>query len=230
MHINLIKYLSDRVLEEVPRKAEPGPVITISRDYGCPSKKIAARLAEELRMKTRIKGREISWKYVTKEIMAESARALQIDPERIKYVFDYEHKGIIDDALTAQFNKYYKSDKKIRNTIAKVIRNMANEGHVIIVGRGGIAITRDISNSLHVMLEAPLEWRASRISENYKISIREAKKMAIDIDHKRKEFRDYFKGKNTDYTCFDLTLNCMTLSIEEIIKIISRTAEIKKLV
>ena len=177
-----------------------------------------------------MKGRDKKWKYVTKEIMAESARALQIEPERIKYVFDYEQKGLMDNVLLALFDKYYKSDRKIRNTIAKVIRNMANEGHVIIVGRGGVAITRDVALSLHIMLEAPLEWRAARISENYKISLHEARKAARDIDIKRKEFREYFKGKNTDYTRFDITLNCMTLSIEEIVRIIAEIANIRKLV
>ena len=51
-----------------------------------------------------------------------------------------------------------------------------------------------------------------------------------DTDKKRKQFREYFEGKNTDYTQFDLTLNCMTLSIEEIVKIILKTAEIRKLI
>ena len=101
-------------------------------------------LAEELSRKMFVKGKEVKWKYVTKEIMAESARALEVDPEKIKYVFDYQQKSMLDDILSAQFNKYYKSERKIRNTIGKVIRNMAQEGHVIIVGRGGVAITHDI--------------------------------------------------------------------------------------
>ena len=106
---------------------------------------------------------------------------------------------------------------------------MAHEGHVIIVGRGGVAITHDIPRSLHVMLEAPLEWRTLRVAENYQISQEEAKKNAIEIDKKRKEFRDYFQGKESDYTWFDLTINCMAFSIEEIVHIILKAAEIKKL-
>ncbi|MBN2482184.1 MAG: cytidylate kinase-like family protein [Bacteroidales bacterium] len=230
MHINLAKYLSERVEEDYSRKTEPGPVITFSREYGCPAKIIASKLADELTNKAILKGKDVKWRYITKEIMAESARALQIDPEKIKYVFAYEHKGALDSVLSSHLNKYYKSDKKIRNTIAKVIRNMANEGNVIIVGRGGVAITRDIPDSLHIMLEAPLEWRAARIAENYNISLQEARKSAIDVDKKRKEFREYFQGKGTDYTCFDTTFNCMTLSIEEIVKITCKIAEIRKLI
>lgn len=230
MHINLAKYLSERVEKDYVKKTKPGPVITFSREYGCPAKIIASKLAEELTNKAILRGKDVRWKYITKEIMAESARMLQVDPEKIKYVFAYEHKGLLDDVLAAQSNKYYKSDKKIRNTIAKVIRNMANEGNVIIIGRGGVAITRDIQDSLHIMLEAPLEWRAARIAENYNISIQEAKRSAIDVDRKRKAFREYFQGKGSDYTRFDVTFNCMTLSIEEIIKIACKIAEVRKLI
>lgn len=230
MHLDLLKYASDRIQQESERGMEAGPVITLSREYGCPAKIVAGRLAEELTRKMFVKGKDVKWKFVTKEIMAESAKALEIDPEKIKYVFEYEQKSTLDAIISAQFNKYYKSERKIMNTVAKVIRNMAFEGNVIIVGRGGVAITHDIPKSLHVNLEAPMEWRIMRISETYKISPDEAKKTAIDIDRKRREFREYFQGKGTDYTRFDLSINSMSFTIEEIVHIILRAAEIKKLV
>jgi len=230
MHLDLLKYMSDRIQEEGGRIKEAGPVITISREYGCPSKILAARLAEELTRKMVVKGKDVKWKYVTKEIMSEAARALEVDPDKIKYVFQYEQKSMLDDILSAQFNKYYKSERKIRNTVAKVIRNMAYEGNVIIVGRGGVAIAHDIARSLHIMLEAPLDWRTLRIAENYQITQDEARKTAIEIDKKRKDFREYFQGKDTDYTRFDLTFNCMTFSIEDMVHIVLKAAEIKKLI
>ena len=230
MHIDISKYMSDRIHSEAELLKEAGPVITISREYGCPSKLVANGLSEELTRKMFAKGKQVKWKYITKEIMAESARALEVDPEKIKYVFDYQQKSMLDDILSAQFNKYYKSDRKIRNTIGEVIRNMAQEGHVIIVGRGGVAITHDIPRSLHIMLEAPMDWRVLRVAENYHVSHNEARKTAIEVDKKRKEFREYFYGKETDYTRFDLTINCMTFSIDEIIQIILKASETRKLV
>ncbi|HLO59363.1 MAG TPA: cytidylate kinase-like family protein [Bacteroidales bacterium] len=230
MNIDLLKYVSDRLHDEGGKGKEPGPVITISREYGCPAKIIAGRLAEELTRKLFVKGREGKWRFITKEIMAESAKALEIEPEKIRHVFQYEQKGMVDEIISAQFNKYYKSERKILNTVAKVIRNMAGEGNVIIVGRGGVAITHDIPRSLHILLEAPLDWRALRVAENYKLTFEEAKKSALEVDKKRKEFREYFQGKDTDYTRFDLSINCMAFSIEEIVHIILKVAEIRKLV
>ena len=106
-----------------------------------------------------------------------------------------------------------------------MIREIAEQGQAIIVGRGGIAITRDLSNSLHINLVAPLDWRAAIISERYNVSIDEARISAIDIDNKRKEFRDYFEGKNSDYTSPDISFNCMTLSIDEIVSTIVKVSE-----
>lgn len=230
MKFDLLNYMSDRLQEGTDEYAEAGPVVTISRLYGCPAKTIAKELSEKLNSKALAKGlKGVEWDYVTKEIMNESAKELEMDPSKIKYVFDYEKKGLIDDILSAHSNKYYKSDRTIRKTIARVIRNMARAGQVVIVGRGGVAITHDIPRSLHINLEAPFEWRVIRIAEKYDKSFEEAEKMIHDIDKKRKEFREYFEGKNTDYTKFDITFNCMTLSTSEITAIILKAIEERKL-
>jgi cytidylate kinase len=231
MKVDLMKYMSNRLTQDYDSKSRPGPVITISRLYGCPAKKVARRLMIELSEKMAVKGyKQTEWKLITKEIMSESARELEVDPAQIKYVFDYEQKGLIDDAFSAHLNKYYKSDRKIRNTVGRVIRNIGCEGHAVIVGRGGVSICRDIPLSLHINLEAPLEWRVLRVSEKQNLSLEEAEKFALDIDKKRQQFRDYFEGKNTDYTQFDLTFNTMTLSVDEIAKIIMRAVEVRNLI
>jgi cytidylate kinase len=230
MKLDLLKYMSDRLQDETDEYEEAGPVITISRLYGCPAKIIAKNVSDELNMKAKVKGyNDLNWSYVTKEIMSESAKELEMDPSKIKYVFDYKKKGLVDEIVAAHSSKYYKSDRAIRKTIARVIRNMAREGHVIIVGRGGVAITRDIPRSLHINLEAPLDWRIVRIAEKYDKSFEEAEKIIVDVDRKRKQFREYFEGKNTDYTQFDITFNCMTLSTDEITSIIIRAIEERNL-
>jgi cytidylate kinase len=231
MKVDLQKYMSDRLQDENGKAKSPGPVITLSRQTGCPAKKVARSIVDQFNEKMIVKGsKKISWRMITKEIINESAKELEVDPSKIKYVFDYEQKGPIEELLSAHQSKYYLSDRKIRNTIGKVIRNIGYEGNVVIVGRGGVAITRDISNSLHINLEAPLEWRALRTSEKYCLTVEEAKKYVLNIDKKRKQFRDYFEGKNTDYTSFDMTFNCMTLSIDEIVKLITRAAELRNLI
>lgn len=231
MRVDLMKYMSDRMSDKDGKEISPGPVITISRLYGCPAKKVAKLLADKLTDKMRVKGAtDPVWEYITKEIMSESAKELEVHPSKIKYVFEYEQKSLIDDILAAHSSKYYKSDRRIRNTIGRVIRNIATEGQKIIIGRGGVAITRDIPRSLHINLEAPLEWRTLRVSEKLDKSLEETEKIVEEVDKKRQLFRENFQGKGTDYTQFDLSLNCMTLSIEEIASIIAKAVEVRKLI
>jgi cytidylate kinase len=228
MQGDLLSYIKKRYEETQKRKTGPGPVITISREYGCPSKVIAQKLSEILSERKNAAGEKFIWKWYNKEILEESAKQLQMDPSKIKYVFDYEKKGMLEDFFSS-FAQYYQSDRKIRATIGKVIREIAEQGHAIIVGRGGIAITRDMPNSLHINLEGPLEWRALMISERYCLTLEKARETCIDIDKKRKEFRDFFQGKNTDYTRPDATFDCMTLTIDEIVSTIVKMVELRKL-
>jgi len=220
MKVDLSKYLDDWYKEDPARNIFPGPVVTISRELGCPAKRIASCLSEKLNTMKKGKSKDHPWRWISKEIMLESARELQVDSSQIKHVFDYKSRGILEELLLAQSKDYYKSDLKIRTTIAKVIRKFANDGNAIIVGRGGVAITRDIPKSLHIFLEAPLEWRALRVAEKQNSSIEQARIYAQNIDKKRSHFRDYFLGKGNDYTRFDIKLNCMTLDDNEIIDII----------
>ncbi len=228
MKIDLSKYLTERYRKSLTEQDFEGPVITIARDFGCPSQKIATRLTEVL---SQVKSKKkIAWRWINKEILYESAKELKLDPSEIEYVFNFEKKNIFDDILSSQSRKYYKSDRQIRKTIAGVIRGIASEGNAIIVGRGGVAVTRDIEKSLHIMLEAPVEWRTLRIAEKYCMTEKEARKLASEIDKKRREFREYFHGKGTDYTFFDVKYNCMTLSIDDIVNSIVNLLKARKFI
>ena len=230
MKIDLSKYLNDWYKEAPARNIYPGPVITLSREVGCPAKKIAASLSDRLNKQKSTKAKEHPWRWISKEIMHESAKELEVDTSQIQHVFDYKSRGVLEDLLLAQSKDFYKSDLKIRTTIAKVIRNFANEGNAIIVGRGGVAITRDIPKSLHIFLEAPIEWRALRVAEKNNISIGRARNYAQNIDKKRTYFRDFFQGKGNDYSRFDIKFNCMTLTIEEILDIILGALKSRKMI
>ena len=216
MKIDLSKYMTQRYIESLAKQEFEGPVITIAREFGCPAKKVASRLVLRLNQIKDSRAKPLPWRWINKEILYESAKKLNLDPTDIQYVFKYEKKTFFDELLSSQSRKYYKSDRKIRNTIANVIRNIASEGNVIIIGRGGVAITREMERSLHIMLEAPLNWKAMRTAQKYCMTEKMAAKYVAEIDRKRKEFRDYFHGKGTDYTRFDARFNCMTLSIDNI--------------
>lgn len=228
MSIDLVSYLKERYQEIDLKSSDPGPVITIAREMGCPGKRLSQLLSETLNVRSAKALKPQDWKWVGKEIFAEAAKEMNIDIGNIKQVFE-EKRSVLDEILSAQSRKYYKSDQKIINTTGKVIRAMANHGNIIVLGRGGIAFTRDIPKSLHIYLEAPLQWRATLISEKYKMTMDESKKFAREIDNRRQQYRELFKGKNTDYTWFDIRFNCMSVKVEEMVETIIRLAEMKKM-
>lgn len=229
--VDLVQYLVNRHKESHKPCVEPGPVITISREMGCSGTQVAQMLVNELNYRHHYKSGE-QWRWVGKEeIQNAAAHALNLPPDEISYVMEAKKKTMMDDILHSFSSKYYKSDRTIRKTVKDVIRSIACSGRVVILGRGGVAITRDIPRSLHINLEAPLEWRTLRVSERMGIDdMKEAETFVLNIDKQREEFRDYFGGKNTDYTRFDVSFNSMTLTTREIVDIIIKTMEIRKFI
>ncbi len=229
----LFKYLNKRLKEARDNPVSPrvqGPVVTISRQSGCSARRLTQKLIEELNKRPKSEEKPGDWDYVNKELLQKAARELDVKPSEIAYVFKYQERSALRDIFASYASKYYKSDRKIRKTIADIIRSIAEEGNVIIIGRGGVVLTKHIMKSLHVSLEAPLEWRSLMISERYDLSFAEAKKSVIDMDKKRQRFRESFEGRNTDYTWFDVTFNRMSLTENEIIRTIIQMMEVKNLI
>lgn len=228
--VDLVQYLINRHKECHKPCPEPGPVITLSRETGCSGTQVTQMLVNELNYRYEFKGGD-PWRWIGKEeIQNAAAHALNLPPEEISYVMEARKKTMMDDILQSFSSKYYKSDRIIRKTVKDVIQSIACNGRVVILGRGGVAITRDIPRSLHINLEAPLEWRALRIAEKMQIEPKEAEAFVLSIDSQREEFRDYFGGKNTDYTRFDISFNSMTLTVREIVDIVIKAMEIRKFI
>jgi len=80
------------------------------------------------------------------------------------------------------------------------------------------------------MLEAPVEWRAVRVAQKLCLTEKEATKHALHVDKNRREFRDYFHGKGTDYTRFDVRYNSMTLSVNDITENIISLMKVRNLI
>ena len=224
------KYFNEALKEEKPKLIETGPYISISRDFGCMANSVAQRLSNELTRRCKEFGKGKEWRWINKSILEESSKALELSPSKIEYVFQSQEKSMMDDIVSAMASRYYKSDKKIRNTIIEVIRSIAKTGHIIIVGRGGVTFAKDNPRSLHVKLTAPIEWRVDRVSKNYKKSRKAALKYILEIDKERKFLIDSFMGFDTDNSIFDVVFNRKTITENEIVTIIISLLKMKNLI
>ena len=84
MQGDLLSYLKKRYGGTESDKKNEGPEITISREYGCPAKIIAEKVSVMLSEKADKKGIKHHWKWYSKEILEESAKQLQLEPEQIE--------------------------------------------------------------------------------------------------------------------------------------------------
>jgi hypothetical protein len=217
MSIDLKKYLTEQYHRIIAKGQAPGPVITISRQYGCSAKDYASLLGEKLNELKKDKNDKTAWTWINKEIFVKTARELNLKESRILHIFEGQKKGLIDSIILSASEKYYTSDMAIMKKIIEVIRSFAEHGHIIIIGLGSVAITRDIEKSLHIRLEAPYKWRVEQAVLKYGKSQAETEKITKETDLKRDALRKMYTPKSDPDELFDITYNISTMAKEEVV-------------
>jgi cytidylate kinase len=210
--------------------AEPGPVVTISRAFGCEAKPISIALAKRLNTYHIGIGQKSRWEIITKEILEEAAKELQTNSKKIEYIFQFEKRTAIDDFLMSMTSRKYQSDWKVKEAVKNVVRTFAFKGYMIIVGRAGAQITRDIPNSLHIQLVAQMDWRVKRIAEKHHLSQKQALENVNDMDEKRRKLIEMFSKDAGCHNCYDVQYNPQYLSSEMIVSDIIHMMQLKKLI
>lgn len=234
MENRLFEYMNKRIGSDfIPSGIlkEAGPVITISRQTGCGARGIAWAICEELNKRNipSVKT-EGNWRYISREILQESAEQLNLDPVALKNVIDDKNRGMMDQIVGALSTHSHKSDKKIMKTVQDVIRQFANNGKVIIIGRGGASICQDIKHSLHVRLVAPEEWRIAEIARRMDFSKSYATEYVRKRDEERQLLLTKLFGKKPDSSCYDIEMNRSRFTEKELADSIIQLAFIKGLI
>jgi hypothetical protein len=228
----LTDYMRSRMeIRSVPvDEIKYGPIVTISREYGCPAKIVAQDLSIKLNNLLFRANKKQQWRWISKEILVESAKELKMNRHLIKDFVSTGNRGIMDDLIYGLSGKFYPGNSKVKKTLAEVIMEFARQGRVIIVGRGGVSLTRNIKDSLHIRLVAPFEWRIQAVSERYHITLRQAEKKTKEIDAKRDHLHEFFGGKAPDHHIFDIVYNFMTMKEAEILESIIRIMELRQMI
>jgi cytidylate kinase len=227
----LVHYLNKRLYQNDPvlsdANHQPGPVICISREVGCGALNLAGLLAQEL---DKLGSGKKKWKVASKEILSESARELDMNPDKLKNYLNDGDRGVIDDILSALSEKRFKSDRRISKTLIDLIRTFANEGYCIIVGRAGHIIAKDIEHSLLVKLTAPSEWRINQIMNKNKLDHKGAVEFIEKTGKERENFRKHIAVDKNVNEEFDMTINLSRLDTEKTISLICHAAQINGLI
>ncbi len=110
--------------------------------------------------------------------------------------------------------------------VRQVVLECAQSGDVIIVGRGGQAILRDMSGVLHVKIIGSEEMRCRRLMQRLGVDAREAERQIHQSDRERARYLKHFHGLNWQDPClYDLILNTDRLSVDMAVQLISEAAQ-----
>jgi cytidylate kinase len=117
-----------------------------------------------------------------------------------------------------------------QQSLNRVVREFAEEGDIIIVGRAGQVILRDRPDVLHVRVVASDEVRIERLVEEHHIPVQAAKAQIQASDRSRRNFlKRTYQVNWDDARLYDLVLNTNRLTPESAAKIICKAlAELLK--
>lgn len=181
-------------------------VITIEREYGSGGADIAKQVAERL-----------GWKLWDQLLTNRIARFLDCDSRTVEQreekrdpvvyrLFRAFMRGSYEGSLNAPKLKIVDADC-IREVTERVVKEAAEEGNCVIVGRGSAYYLQPRKDAFHVFVYAPFELKVRRLQSTGS-SESEAVELAETVDRDRADFiKQYFGVEWPDRQRFDLMIN-----------------------
>jgi cytidylate kinase len=150
-------------------------VLTLSRELGAGDTGFAPTLAARLGMRA-----------YDRELLEQEATRLGVAEADLKNV-DEQPAGIFQRFRPGSlYQRYFEA-------LGQLMKELAERGGVILVGRGGSRFLRDHPRAFHVRLVAPLGVRLPRVMEHRWLREAQARKLIADSDSRRRRFyEDYF--------------------------------------
>lgn len=108
----------------------------------------------------------------------------------------------------------YVGDNELFKIQSTVIRDIAENGSAIFLGRCSDYILRDM-NCLDVFITAPMEIRCQRVAEREQIPVNQAESIVIKKDRTRETYYNYFTfGQWGTASNYDLCIDSSILGID----------------
>ena len=170
------------------------PAITISREFGCEAYPMAELLRQQLESRTKE-----SWLLMDKALLDEVAKNHNLSEKIMKNLGDKNH--FLDEFLST-FSNRWKSDKDYYRLLCRQIIALAEEGNVIIVGRGAPIVTAKMKNCHHFRIFGSKAFKTASISKRLGLNRDEAETL---IGRRQKE-RDKFIREFLDRDPYDLSV------------------------
>ena len=183
-------------------------VITISRQMGC----LGCEVSEEV-------ARCLGYRRVWREVINEAAIRAGVPEVALATIDELDLLGLRPPAAAR---------KAYHEAVREIMKELAAEGDVVIVGRAGQAILRGLADVLHVRLYAPFDMRVARVANRQSVSLETARVQVQASDQARMRYlRRYYKISWDDPDLYDLMINTANLDVPMVAATICALSEQK---
>lgn len=220
----ITSYLRDH-LDDIASKKEPGPYVTISRQWGCDG----VGLGQTIVSKLNERDPEQRWKLYQKDLLKQLAEDTGLTEEILEKE-RVSKPSLLKDFLRGLKKSGIPDGYEIRNKITMMVRTIAFEGHAVILGQGGTAATGDLANGLSVRVEAPKDWRIARICRREDLEKHAAITKIEEIEKQRDLLRQIYQRQNLREPAFNLVFDNAMFTNEQIAELVLQAMEAKKLI
>ncbi len=195
-------------------------VITISRQFGAGGITLGKMIADEL-----------GYTFADEEIVKMVAKEANVSPHWVETV-EKEAGGKLSRIVTKMVSKPlverilkdergYIDEEMYLDYLVLIIAQIADEGDVVILGRGSQYILDDHPDACHILLINDAENRAKFMMEHYDLSQSKAKQVVNREDKRRMNlYRKLGKSDYDDASLYHLVLNMGRISLEQAMKLV----------
>lgn len=180
------------------------PFVTISREGGAGGHTIGQRLVDRL---NELDPGDEPWTLWDSALVEKVSADHHIAVELVQSLGEAHHNWM-EEFFNSLSQVSENDEAKVYRRVAMTIRALAHRGRAVIVGRGGVYITREMPGGVHVRLVAALEHRIGFMMHQHGLTREAATVQVHELDRIRKGFfRRYWPQTVLDADVFTITLN-----------------------
>lgn len=188
-------------------------IITISRQYGSGGRIIGKKLADALGVP-----------FYDNELINLAAEKTGLSKECFKEAENTSAGNLlfsITSLASGMDSCGLPLSEKIFLVQSQVIKEVAEEGSCVIVGRSANYVLSENPNCINIFLQADLKDRVQRAIQQYDLPEKNAEAAVIKTDKRRANYYNYFTGgKWGKAENYDLILNTSRLDLDHVVDVI----------
>lgn len=185
-------------------------IITIGRQHGSSGREIARLLAEKL-----------NYKCYDKEIVDEAANHSDFSRDLIDAFDEKRMSAFILHAGGYGLNENFRLNMQVVSAQFEAMRNIAEKGNCIFVGRCADYILRDHDDLISVFILGNMDERLKCLERRQGLDEVEARKKIKEVDKDRSSFYRYYSDQTWgDAQNYDMCINSSKLGVEGTVQVI----------